>query len=299
MGNEKKGLPLESQSKRVGNEKKGLSLESQSKRVESKKTKAQKVKSSAEKKMANKSATKKSIGIQKSASTKKSKSSVDVFLESTDIKGVSDMEKSVAESSKLSSKKTKKISSKSTQKKARASEPKSSKAKEEIQKGTEEIIPLPSDLEESSQEILEEKKEAAISELTRDFNKKKIVVSEVLLTDAEGRVLCKSSGCDDHAVVESYCRYHYLFHWKKIQLKKKILSEGKLNKYINELTSKYPSKYLEMLRNDLKSEKDFLLAIQELEIEDSDTSTEGDEDSFIEAEVQGVTGNKRSRNDDY
>ena len=256
------------------------------------------VKSSAEKKTANNSTTKKSIGIQKSTSTKKPKSSIDAFLEGTDVKGVSDMENSVAEPSKLSSKETKKISLKSAQKKVKDLEPKSSNTKERVQKRTKKI-PLPSDQEESSQGTLEGEKEAAISELTRDFNKKKVVVSEVLLTDAEGRVLCKSSGCDDHAVIESYCRYHYLFHWKKIQLKKKILSEGKLNKYISELTSKYPNKYLEMLRNDLKSEKDFLLAIQELEIEDSDTSTEGDEDSFIEAEVQGVTGNKRSRNDDY
>jgi hypothetical protein len=69
--------------------------------------------------------------------------------------------------------------------------------------------------------------------------------------------------CDQIAIVDTYCRYHYLLLWKNIQVRKKILSEGKLDKYIEELTARYPDKYLEMLRKDLKTEKDFLSAIQD------------------------------------
>ncbi|MBY0385418.1 hypothetical protein K2X05_09685, partial [bacterium] len=49
---------------------------------------------------------------------------------------------------------------------------------------------------------------------------------DIILTDAEGRILCRVKDCDQPAVVEGYCRYHYLFFWKKIQNRKKILSEG-------------------------------------------------------------------------
>lgn len=139
-----------------------------------------------------------------------------------------------------------------------------------------------------------------IADLTQDFAEKKLSTSaaEVLLTDAEGRVLCKYSGCDELANVEGYCRYHYLLNWKRIQLKKKILSEGKLDKYINELTARYPDKYIEMLKGDLKSEKDFISVVNELEIDDSDSSiSEDDDDGFDE--VQGVAGSKRSSDEDY
>jgi hypothetical protein len=153
----------------------------------------------------------------------------------------------------------------------------------------------------ASEEAAAKVSQKNIAELTQEFAEKKIsAASEVLLTDAEGRVLCKFSGCDEIANVEGYCRYHYLLNWKRIQLKKKILSEGKLEKYINELTAKYPDKYIDMLKGDLKSEKDFLSVVNELEIDDSDSSMNDDEeDSYIEQEVQGVSSGKRSNDEDY
>lgn len=156
--------------------------------------------------------------------------------------------------------------------------------------------------EVKSVKVVEEAKSSQknIAELTQEFTEKK-TATEVFLTDAEGRVLCKFSGCDEISTVEGYCRYHYLLNWKRIQLKKKILSEGKLEKYINELTAKYPDKYIDMLKNDLKTEKDFLSVVNELEIDDTDNSMSDDEeDSYIEQEVQGVSGGgKRSNEEDY
>lgn len=126
----------------------------------------------------------------------------------------------------------------------------------------------------------------------------KVKVADVLLTDAEGRVLCRFAGCDAPAVVEGYCRYHYLLNWKKIQLRKKILAEGKLENYINELTARYPDKYLEMMKSDLKSEKDFLAAVQELEIDDPDAAmSDSDAENYLE-EVRGIRGENRGGSDD-
>lgn len=112
---------------------------------------------------------------------------------------------------------------------------------------------------------------------------------EVILTDAEGRRYCKVKDCDQIASVEGYCRYHYLLLWKKIQVRRKILADGKLERYVEELTSRYPDKFLEMIRRDLKTEKDFLSAIAELEIDESaiDNEFEDEAQSYID-EVRGV-----------
>ncbi len=124
--------------------------------------------------------------------------------------------------------------------------------------------------------------------------------AEVVLTDSEGRRYCRVKDCDQLSTVDAYCRYHYLLFWKKIQVRKKILTEGKLEKYIEELTARYPDKYLDMLRKDLRSEKEFLAAIQELEIDDSNEENIDEEDSqsFIE-EVRGISESTGRSEDDY
>jgi hypothetical protein len=125
---------------------------------------------------------------------------------------------------------------------------------------------------------------------------------DIILTDAEGRVLCRIRECDQPSVVESYCRYHYLLYWKKIQIRKKILSEGKLEKYIEELTARYPNKYLDLIKKDLSTEGGFLHAIQELEIDESsdeeDARDYDEERSFIE-EVRGVSDSNERDEGDY
>ncbi|MBC7456640.1 MAG: hypothetical protein H7235_00060 [Bdellovibrionaceae bacterium] len=115
--------------------------------------------------------------------------------------------------------------------------------------------------------------------------------TEVYLTDSEGRRLCRVRDCDQVSNVEGYCRYHYLLLWKKIQIRKSILLDGKLEKYIEDLTTRYPDKFLEMIKKDMKSEKDFHSAIQELEIDESamgdNEAADDDAQSFAD-EIRGV-----------
>lgn len=125
--------------------------------------------------------------------------------------------------------------------------------------------------------------------------------TEVYLTDADGRRYCRVRDCDQSSAVDGYCRFHYLLLWKKIQVRKKILTEGKLERYIEDLTARYPDKYLEMLKKDLRNEKDFLAAIQELEIDESGTDNEFEEEaqSFLD-EVRGMSeGGGDSDRDEY
>ncbi|MGZ3725550.1 MAG: hypothetical protein ACXWQQ_07105 [Pseudobdellovibrio sp.] len=122
---------------------------------------------------------------------------------------------------------------------------------------------------------------------------------EVYLTDSEGRRLCKVRDCDQVANVEEYCRYHYLLLWKKIQIRKHILNDGKLEKYVEDLTSRYPDKFLEVIRKDLKTEKDFLSVIQEMELDEnalSEIENEDEVQSFAD-EIRGI-GEAPSMDDD-
>jgi hypothetical protein len=122
---------------------------------------------------------------------------------------------------------------------------------------------------------------------------------EIVLLDAEGRRYCRVRECDQASAVDGYCRYHYLLYWKNIQVRKKILTEGKLERYIEELTARYPDKYLEMLKKDLRSEKEFLAAIQELEIDEAsvDNEYEDEAQNYLD-EVRGMSSETGSNDRD-
>lgn len=77
---------------------------------------------------------------------------------------------------------------------------------------------------------------------------------------------CIEKGCDNIRTTQSYCRLHYLRNWKTVQKKRDILKEGKLQEYIEELISKYPTKYIESLLSDLSDDKEFYRVLNELNI---------------------------------
>jgi len=153
--------------------------------------------------------------------------------------------------------------------------------------GSEEIPDL-SEFEESEAEDL------AAAEAEEDDDEeveaKSSADDEIVLTDAEGRRYCRVRDCDQISVVEGYCRYHYLLLWKKIQVRRKILVDGKLERYVEELTARYPDKFLEMIRKDLRTEKDFLNAIAELEIDESagENEFEDEAQSYVD-EIRGIS----------
>lgn len=84
-----------------------------------------------------------------------------------------------------------------------------------------------------------------------------------------GEAVCREVACEGLATTAGYCRLHYIKNWKKIKRKEQILSEGKLNQYIEELVLKYPDKYIEAIRQDLSSEKEFAKVIYDLDLDES------------------------------
>lgn len=121
---------------------------------------------------------------------------------------------------------------------------------------------------------------------------------EIVLTDAEGRRYCRSTDCDQIGIVDGYCRYHYLYFWKKIQNRKKIIADGKLERYVDELTSRYSDKFVELLRKDLRTEKDFIAALQELDLDDAAQTQDSEDDKTYLEEIRGMGDETSSARDD-
>jgi len=92
--------------------------------------------------------------------------------------------------------------------------------------------------------------------------------------------MCRESNCENLATTKGYCRLHYIQNWKKIKRKEMILKEGKLNQYVEELVSKYPDKYIEVIRQDLATEVNFNKVIHDLELDESIDDLDYDSDSI-------------------
>lgn len=80
--------------------------------------------------------------------------------------------------------------------------------------------------------------------------------------------VCREVACEGLSTSGGYCRLHYIKNWKKIKRKELILKERKLNQYIEELVAKYPDKYIEAIRQDLTSDKDFAKVISDLDLDE-------------------------------
>jgi len=104
---------------------------------------------------------------------------------------------------------------------------------------------------------------------------------------------CLERACENIRTSGPYCRYHYIYHWKHINRKKEILKEGKLQNYIEELISKYPPQYIQMLIDDLSDERDFFKVLTELNISDAELEIEEIED-IVDEEADDMDFEPRS-----
>ena len=107
---------------------------------------------------------------------------------------------------------------------------------------------------------------------------------------AEGSVSkknrCREPGCDHDFSLMGYCRLHYIKNWRRIKRKEGILASGQLNNYVEELVNKYPDKYLDVIRQDLATEKEWGKVVVDLELDGTDDESGGDEE--IDAAAEGV-----------
>ena len=88
--------------------------------------------------------------------------------------------------------------------------------------------------------------------------------NEVLLKDAEGRSYCQDEHCDQPAVTDVYCRYHYLALWKYLQTKKQLSKNRYLFHTIQDIMKALGEEALQFVLRDLKNEKTFEAVTKEM-----------------------------------
>ncbi|PIP94648.1 MAG: hypothetical protein COW00_09030 [Bdellovibrio sp. CG12_big_fil_rev_8_21_14_0_65_39_13] len=93
---------------------------------------------------------------------------------------------------------------------------------------------------------------------------------------------CLEKGCDNPATTSGYCRYHYIKSWKDIKKKQTLISEGKLQAFIEDLVKKYPSKVIENILSDLADEKSFYSVLKEMDIEATEDSFEDADEDLVD-----------------
>lgn len=151
-----------------------------------------------------------------------------------------------------------------------------------------EIVDTVAVKKKSKAEVAKEEITEEILGLAEEFAVKEIFAAikslDFFKADADD---CLEKGCDNPATTMGYCRFHYIKNWKDIQKKKIIISEGKLQALIEELTKKYPLRFIQAILDDLMDEKAFHSVLTELNIEsdefEDDLDDEADDDIDIVA----------------
>jgi hypothetical protein len=148
-------------------------------------------------------------------------------------------------------------------------------------------VPVPAKGKKGNTEVvLEVPAPKGVALLGREGKKKS--KSEAQALAAKRR--CREPGCEHDHTLSGYCRLHYIKNWRKIKRKEAILASGQLNNYVEELVNKYPDRYLDVIRQDLASEKDWVKVVVDLELESADEETVAEEDLDVAAE--GVRANR-------
>lgn len=141
--------------------------------------------------------------------------------------------------------------------------------------------------------VLEVAAKGAAALLGKEGKRKKGEESQSL----SSKKRCREPGCDLDFTMNVYCRMHYIKNWRKIKRKEAILASGQLNNYVEELVNKYPDKYLEVIRQDLATEKDWAKVVTDLELESAEEEGVSDEEADAAPEVRS-TGAGREFDDD-
>lgn len=160
------------------------------------------------------------------------------------------------------------------------------KAKKEIKVDKKPAPPLKG---KGKELLLEVPAPKGVAILGKEGKKKSKGPSEAALLASKKR--CREPGCENDFSIGGYCRLHYIKNWRKIKRKEAIIASGQLNNYVEELVSKYPDKYLDVIRQDLASEKDWSKVVVDLELDSADEESGAEEDIDVVAEgVQRARG---------
>lgn len=107
---------------------------------------------------------------------------------------------------------------------------------------------------------------------------------------APSKKYCSQEKCKAEASHHGFCRLHYLAHWKNRKSEAKVKAERRLNAYVDRLAKKYPDDFMERIKEGLESEEKFKKTVEELELDESD-STETERE-YLEKFVRNIKGDE-------
>jgi hypothetical protein len=67
--------------------------------------------------------------------------------------------------------------------------------------------------------------------------------------------ICIESGCKNAQTTKDYCRLHYLKNWKILKEEEQKKAADRLNKYVEGICKKFPEKYVDVIRRDIRSDR--------------------------------------------
>jgi hypothetical protein len=157
--------------------------------------------------------------------------------------------------------------------------------KEDLKKGAKGAAPeAPVKGKKGKEMVLEVPAPKGVAVIAKEGKGKKATKAEAAAAAKAKR--CREPGCEHDFTLVGYCRLHYIKNWRRVKRKEAILASGQLNNYVEELVSKYPDKYLDVIRQDLASEKEWGKAVIDLELEGSEEEGGAEED--IDTVAEGV-----------
>jgi len=92
---------------------------------------------------------------------------------------------------------------------------------------------------------------------------------------------CSQPECREKASSQGFCRLHYIANWKELKADKKNRAEKRLNAYVDRLAKKYPSDYMERIKEGLEDEEKFKASVAELDLESDEENSETERE-FLE-----------------
>ena len=96
---------------------------------------------------------------------------------------------------------------------------------------------------------------------------------QVVIKNQDGTAYCFEENCDQPASTAGYCRYHYIAYWKQLKIRTRILSENKIQQWVQKFVNCHSPKVLDYMIRDFSNEKDFSSALSEMKISDKSTSS--------------------------
>ncbi|MBY0369445.1 hypothetical protein K2X33_02090, partial [bacterium] len=86
---------------------------------------------------------------------------------------------------------------------------------------------------------------------------------------------CAERGCRKPGAMQGYCRLHYFANWRALKEDEKTRAERRLNAYVDRLAKRYPTEYLEKIKEGIENEDSFKKTMEQLEIDaENESETE-------------------------